>query len=402
MNIQSEIAPLKKVLVHRPYHALLRLTPTNCRDFLFDDVLWPERAAEEHDYFSNLLKEQGIEIYQLAQLLEETLAIPEAKSTLIEQILSVHYHGSAVEKLLTQFLKAISAKELTEYLLGGLTVGELDYHPLGLTSRMLDKEEFVLPPLPNHLFTRDTSTWIGSGVVMNSMMFQARRGESTNLSIIYQYHPLFQKEKPMRWYEGSDLAHRLPAIEGGDIAVLTKNTVMIGVGERTQPQAIEALARTLFKNNVVSQVIAVKIPKARASMHLDTLITMIDHDTFCTGFPVKNIPSWTLRPGDSHTELLVDENKDFFKTLATAVGQSQLKIIHVGGNHFSQQREQWCDASNLLAIRPGVVIGYECNVETNRLLKKAGIKVLPIPSSELSRGRGGSHCMSCPLLRETL
>ncbi len=400
MKIESEISPLKKVILHRPDISLRRLTPHNCQDFLFDDVLWPHKAGEEHDVFSNTLREHGVEVFLLVDLLRETLEISAAKNYLIDRLIKYNYYNTKIGDILRNFLMCSSSKELTEYLIGGLTVADTGDYPLGLLTHVSNPEDFILPPLPNHLFTRDTSAWIGNGVSINSMKFAARHGETINIETIYQFHPMFTKESFNIWYNGAHTPGSLSTIEGGDILVINKNLIVIGIGQRTKPQAIEMLAKNIFNDNSFAKILAIKLPKQRISMHLDTVMAMLNHDTFCIAFPTQDIQSWVITPGNTLDDILITEVESPFKVISEALGEKNLNLIKPGGDEFTLQREQWTDASNLLAIKPGTVIGYECNVETNKKIKAAGIEIITIPGSELGRGRGGSRCMSCPLERE--
>ena len=389
-------------MVHKPDLSLERLTPTNCSDYLFDDVLWTEKAAEEHELFETILKKNGVEVYLLSNLLQETMLNRTARKWLLNKIIKRLHYDSTLGDDLYVFLSALDAESLARYLIGGLTWEEMKMESAGLVSQTLVPEDFVLPPLPNHLFTRDTSCWIGQGVSINPMHWPVRRGETINMSAIYKFHPMFSHADFDTWYDGTDVASELPSIEGGDVLVINSDCVLIGMGERTTPEAIEHLAKVLFEHEVKKQVIAIEIPKDRASMHLDTVMTMLDHDTFCVAFPCDTIRSWSIVPGKQKNKLKVKFEKDVFKAVAKVLGEKTLKLITPGGDVFAEQREQWTDASNLLAISPGVVIGYDRNVNTNEKLEKAGIKVIGIEGSELGRGRGGARCMSCPFEREDL
>lgn len=399
MLIQSEIGNLKKVLIHRPCQALKRLTPSNCDHFLFDDVLWPEKAEEEHLAFSQLLREQGVEVLFLAETLKEALCFSGARDSLIAQYLSEAYHGSRVEELLTQYLLCLSTEKFIEQLFSGITFKDLAPYSLGLVSKTSLPEDFVIAPLPNQLFMRDSSAWVGQGVAIGRMAFKVRQPETAIMSTIYCYHPHFQA--PI-WYLGSDVNQNLPSIEGGDILVLNDHCLLIGIGQRTQAQALEILAKHLFQMNKITEIIAVDIPKKRASMHLDTILTMVDHDAFCSFHPNLHLPCWSIKPGEHENDLNITLETNLSKTLARVLKLPKIRIIAPEGDAFALEREQWNDAVNVLAVKPGHVLAYEQNILTNRKLRNAGIKVMTFSASELSRGRGGSRCMTCPLEREPL
>jgi arginine deiminase len=400
MQINSEIEHLREVIIHRPELSLQRLTPANCHNYLFDDVLWVEKAEEEHEYFQKVLTDHGVKVYLLHNLLKETMAIKKAREWLLHEVTRRLHYKSFLAELLFDFLMQLKNDELANYLIGGLTWQEAALPSKGLVCDTLYPDDFILPPLPNHLFTRDTSCWVGKGVSINPMHWMVRRGETLNLAAIYKFHPKFAKADFEIWYDGS-AGEYLPSVEGGDVLILSKDCVAIGLSERTTPAAIEALAKRLFAKKDKQQIIAVEIPKDRASMHLDTVMTMLNYDTFCIAFPCDTVRSWSIRPGVNKDELVVDEEKDLFKAIAKSLDQKALNLITPGGDAFTEKREQWTDASNLLALSPGVVIGYDRNVETNDKLKEEGIKVIPIPGSELGRGRGGARCMSCPILRSS-
>ncbi len=403
MGIYSEIAPLKRVILHRPLESLARLTPSNCQSFLFDDVLWPEKAAQEHDNFAQILRDYGVEVLLLETLLIEVLINPQAKNYLIAQLTALYFSNTPEGEILAQYLQHLSVTELIKHIFGGMIYADLKHHSFGLCSKTANENDFVIPPLPNQLFMRDSSCWLGQGVSLNSMTYTVRRAEVINMATIYKFHPLFNESALSIWFDGSHPQTPLPSIEGGDVMMLNENCLLIGLSERTKPQAIEILAKQLFKNNSIAKIFVIDLPKKRACMHLDTLMTMIDYDTFCISFSCpENIRSWRIEAGMQENELVIENVDDFFKEIAAELSVKKLKLIMPGGDYFAQEREQWTDATNLLTIKPGTVISYECNVNAAKKLKREGIDVITIQGSELGRGRGGSHCMVCPVDRALL
>ncbi len=399
LRVESEIAPLKRVIISNPIEALRRIVPDNTQKYLFDDILYPEIAEKEHEIFSKILKENGVTVFFMENLLTETLNNQKARKWILLKTLVNYDFDLSYVKEFYDFLLKIPSKQLSYYLIAGLTVSELKLHDKGLMGYASSPEDFVLPPHPNHFFTRDPSAWLGCGVTINRMQYSARRGESLNFAVIYKYHPMFTKEKFQIWNDGSE-KDGFP-LEGGDIFSLRKDFVMIGFSERTSLHGIETLACRLFEKGPVKRVLLVEIPKCRTTMHLDTVLTMIHENIFCVAFKDFAPRCWTLRPGDSAGELIVSEEKNFKTGLSRGLKINDLHILSVGNteNMFIQQREQWTDGSNLLALAPGVVVGYERNVKTNAMLRAEGIKVHEIFGAELGRARGGARCMSCPIER---
>ena len=408
LHVGSEVGQLRKVIVHRPELSINRLTPTNCEEFLFDDVVHVDKALTEHDNFIDELERHGVTCYLLRDLLNETLKISAAKTWVLDLQVSAYRYGAPIAQEVRSYLSSLSEDRLTSHLLGGLALDELSSTCASPVRGTMSDLEFLMDPLPNHLFTRDTSCWIYNGVSINPMAMKARRRERIHLGAIYKFHPMFCKANPL-FYCGDkdsdyDRDYEWTTIEGGDILVLGNRTVLMGISERTSAQGVEFLSKQLFSSNQADLVIAVLLPKERSCMHLDTVLTQIDKDCFIYYPKVINrddLKLWELRPGSSLGNVEATPLNDTIKNvISRAVGCQQVDWIETGGNKYEKEREQWNDANNLLAIKPRVVIAYEHNEKTIENLKKKGVEVVAIRGEHLGRGRGGPRCMSCPIDRE--
>ncbi len=405
----SEVGKLREVLVHRPDLSLQRLTPDNCKALLFDDVLWVKKARQEHDVFVDALRERGVVVKDQGEMLAQVVAIPAARQWLLDARVNDATVGTDLVDEMRGWLAEMPAVELARLLVGGVARAELPFKPMGLSGRTMTPQDFVLPPLPNQLFTRDSSCWIYNGVTINPMYWPARRPEALNLAAIYKFHPRFAEATFETWWDGANAVPGIATLEGGDVMPLADGIVLIGMGERTTPQAVYMLASRLFAAGAAERVIAALMPRDRSFMHLDTIFTFCDRD-LVTLYPpvVDRIRTFTLRPGSpvsgEKTGAIdtVEESEPFVDVVQHALGLDKLRAIATGGDGYEAEREQWDDGNNLLAIEPGVVIGYDRNVYTNTLLRHAGVEVITVESSELGRGRGGSHCMSCPINRDPL
>ena len=405
-GVHSEVGRLKKVLVCAPGLAHSRLTPTNKDDLLFDELPWVQNAQTDHSDFVGRMRARGVEVLELHNLVTDILQIPQAKAWLLDRKIVANEVGLGLTEEVRSYLDGLELRRLTDFLIGGLSTLDLPIEfrsgYLALAREHTGVREYLMPPLPNTIYTRDTSCWIYGGVTLNPLYWPARHDETLLMKAVYRFHPEFGDDRVRVWWGDPELDWGLATFEGGDIMPIGNGVVLMGMSERTSRQAISQVSAALFAAGAAERVIVAVMPRLRSAMHLDAVFTFADRDC-ATAYAdiVDGIHPLSIRPSDGPRGVEVTEEKEpFVDVVAGALGLKRIRIVQTGGDIYDRERQQWDSGNNLVALEPGVVVAYDRNVTTNSLLRNAGIEVITIVGAELGRGRGGSHCMTCPLVRD--